>query len=202
MQARESGWVIAVDGGLLALQKARIRPDLYVGDLDSLGGRLLPRNLDAVFLPTSKDCSDLAAALAIAQGLGARSIRAWGVLGGSHGHHWAAVHDLAEAAATPGMRSVEAHSADGVQAALIAGRKSVKLPLGRSPGGHRVSLLAVGGKARGVRTRGLEYALSGESLGGGSRGLSNRPLADAFSVSVRSGTLLVMVEPLRREGGR
>ncbi len=194
-QARESNWVIAVDGGIRALRKVGIRPDLFVGDLDSLGGSMLPRSLDAVFLPTSKDCSDLAAALAIGQGIGATAIRAWGVLGGSHGHHWAALHDLAEAASVRGMRSVEAFSAGGVHAVLLSGKKSLTLDLPSRSADLRVSLLAVGGVAKGVRTRGLKYRLSGESLGGGSRGLSNRPDASTISVSVSSGTLLVMVEP-------
>jgi thiamine pyrophosphokinase len=58
--------------------------------------------------------------------------------------------------------------------------------------GELVSLLPVSGEAQGVSTRGLRWALDGDSLAlGDTRGVSNEPVADQVRVSLESGVLLV-----------
>ena len=42
---REGDFVIAADGGLRALEGMSIRPDLLIGDLDSLGAYPLPEGV-------------------------------------------------------------------------------------------------------------------------------------------------------------
>jgi thiamine pyrophosphokinase len=60
--------------------------------------------------------------------------------------------------------------------------------------GASISLLAVGGKVRGVETRGLRWNLNGEDLDAGStRGVSNEFKEETASISVEAGTLLVVV---------
>jgi thiamine pyrophosphokinase len=59
--------------------------------------------------------------------------------------------------------------------------------------GTDITLLAVNGPAEGVRTAGLEFPLHDETLQPwSSRGLSNRTMAGAFSVSIEKGSLLVI----------
>lgn len=191
-QARKAAFVIAVDGGYLLLKKAGIKPDLYVGDLDSLEGMKLPEALPAVFLPRDKDCSDLQAASAIAAGLGATCFWVWGVWGGRLDHHWAALHDLGELARDPETLEVQVF-APHVEAHWVRPGRALTLKMSAAERKRQmISLFAMGGSAKGVRTRGLEYALQGEELGSGSRGLSNRAIASRISISVKSGMLLLM----------
>ena len=190
-QARQSTWIIAVDGGYRWLKKVGIKPHLYVGDLDSLEGLRLPETLPAVFLPHEKDCSDLQAALAIASGLGANRFWVWGVWGGRLDHHWAALHDLGELAGEGSTHEVRAF-APRVQAHWVGPGRALTLRLSAAERkGSVISLFALHGSARGVRTQGLHYALKCETLGSGSRGLSNRAIASRISVSVKSGVVLM-----------
>jgi len=190
-QARQATWIVAVDGGYRWLKKAGVKPHLYVGDLDSLEGVRLPESLPAIFLPHKKDCSDLQAALAIAAGLGANRFWAWGVWGGRLDHHWAALQDLGELARDRSTHQVRAF-APRVQAHWVSPGRALTLHLSAAERkGSVISLFAVGGSARGVLTQGLEYALKSETLGSGSRGLSNRAIASKISVSVKSGVVLM-----------
>ena len=59
--------------------------------------------------------------------------------------------------------------------------------------GELVSLLAVGGPAKGVTTEGLAYPLRGETLeAGSSRGISNVFATDSANVSLEEGVLLAI----------
>ena len=59
--------------------------------------------------------------------------------------------------------------------------------------GELVTLLAVGGTASGITTRGLLYALNGESLAPGtSRGVSNVVKSTPATVELEDGTLLAV----------
>ena len=62
-----------------------------------------------------------------------------------------------------------------------------------------ITLLPIGGDAGGIQTSGLRYPLQGEALAmGRSRGLSNVAMESRATVSVESGTLLVI--ETRQEG--
>ena len=60
--------------------------------------------------------------------------------------------------------------------------------------GDTLSLIPVGGEARGITTAKLEYPLDGESLPPGStRGISNVLLAETAQISLQSGLLLCVI---------
>jgi thiamine pyrophosphokinase len=81
--------------------------------------------------------------------------------------------------------------------ALLAGER---LELEGAPG-DLVTLLPVDGDGVGVRTAGLRYPLSGETLSlGRTRGLSNRVEQAPAWVSLEIGTLLV-VEATKETSG-
>lgn len=77
--AKEGYW-IAADGGYAVLQAAGIKPDLVLGDFDSLG--YVPRHPNLIRTPAEKDDTDTM--LAIRQGLdlGFRRFVLYGCLGG------------------------------------------------------------------------------------------------------------------------
>ena len=59
--------------------------------------------------------------------------------------------------------------------------------------GSVLSLVALGGTARGIRTEGLRYPLVDEDLEAGtSRGVSNEFVGDRARIELRAGTLLAI----------
>lgn len=184
--------VIAADSGATWLAQHGKRPDLLIGDMDSVDPALLERlAADGVTIerhPADKDASDAELAVERAIGAGADEVVILGALGGGR-----LDHELANLLllADPAWRGTDMRIVRGgtVARALHGGDQ---LPLtGRE--GALVTLLPIAGDATGVRTEGLEYALDGETLRiGRSRGLSNRVRRAPASVSLEGGTLLVI----------
>ena len=92
-----------------------------------------------------------------------------------------------------------AELAGGRRVSLVHDRTTARLLSGpgrlesAAPVGTRVSLLAVGGAADGVTTRGLRWALAGDRLeAGSSRGLANVVTESPAEVALDSGQLLVI----------
>lgn len=84
----EAPYVICADGGLDLARRCGIRPDLIVGDFDSLQGSF-PADVECVRLPVMKDDTDTMAAVKIALERGYESITLAGVLGGRLDHTFA-----------------------------------------------------------------------------------------------------------------
>jgi thiamine pyrophosphokinase len=187
--------VLAADGGAARCLAVGVRPDLVIGDLDSLPPEALA-HLAAIGVAVhqadaDKDESDLELCLAEAVGRGARAITILGALGVERPEHSIAnVLLLADPRLDGrdvtllghGARISRIGSADGPGRCDIEG----------DPADY-VSLFAVGGTVQGVRTDGLRFPLRDESLPvGPSRGLSNELLGHRASVTSRRGRLLVV----------
>lgn len=198
LDARDVAWLadadllIAADGGAASLVALGHRPDVVVGDLDSVDGELVERLAAAGTRverqPSDKDASDTELALQVLLDAGATSIVLLGATGGRRPDHALAnvllLSDPTLARAT--VRLVHGASV----ARVLRGRG--ELVLDAAPG-DVVSLLPMGGDAGGVTTTGLRWALAGATLHAGrSRGLSNEVLAAPASVQVERGVLLVV----------
>ncbi len=200
--------VIAADGGYARAMALGFVPDALVGDLDSLAPELAAAAGRAgtriVRHPAAKDESDTELALLEAAAAGAARVTLLGAIGGARFDHtlgnvWLLAHpmlagiDLALVGARTRVRLLTAPGPDGAPARL-------SIP---GPPGAIVTLLPFAGDALGVTTHGLEYPLRDEPLPTGrTRGLSNvRSSADA-RVSLRSGRLLVLEQPVPGRAGR
>lgn len=181
-------YVIAADGGsghLLALGR---RPDLLIGDLDSLPpameGWLEDGVLKVIRHPAAKDETDLELALlhAVATFPGSPIIICGGI-GGRLDQTLANILLLAHPAlAGQSVRFVEG----GETAWLITGVSHIS---GRV--GDTVSLIPLGGPARVASTIGLEWPLTDETLAfGPARGVSNQLIADEATIRLASGMVL------------
>lgn len=188
-------FVVAADGGALALERWRVLPHLVVGDMDSLGDagveRFARQGIAVAKFSPDKDESDLELAVAQAIAAGATEILLLGALGGERLDHEAANLLLL---ADPGY--------DGV--VLEARRGSLRIRPLRGPGsleltgpvGATVTLLPVNADAEGVTTEGLRYALRDETLRfGRARGLSNEVASLPATVTLRKGSVLVFERP-------
>ena len=184
--------VIAADSGWDCARSIDLVPAVLVGDLDSISASGLDeaRRLGVAIHehPVDKDHTDVEIAVDHAHALGAERITV--LLGGDRiDHLFAALHVLAD----PRRRSVRLDGFVGASRVtrVVPGLETVV----RTVVGATVSLLPVGGPARGVTTAGLRWALDGGVLmAHSSRGVSNVTDADTVTVSVSDGTLLV-VEP-------
>jgi thiamine pyrophosphokinase len=198
LEANDAGWlddadlVIAADGGAGSLDRLERRPDLLIGDLDSIDpalvGRLAASGTPIDRRPADKEASDTELAVDAALAAGATEVVILGAMGGERlDHELANLLLLADPAlARHGVRAVRGPT---TVRGLHAG---VRLELAGVVG-DLVTLLPVGGAASGVTTDGLRWPLEAATLAmGRSRGLSNEIVSTPASVRVDAGALLVV----------
>jgi thiamine pyrophosphokinase len=194
---RPDDLVLAADGGLRHCRGLGIAPHALVGDLDSLPevdlGALQASGVELVRHPARKDQTDLELALHLAVARGARQILVYGAFGARWDH---SVANLLLGAG-PALQGVQVIFHDGRQrAGAVRGECTIE---GRA--GDVVSLVPIGGDARGVTTTGLEYRLREGVLPFGSGlGVSNVMTGPQASVRVREGALLYFYHA-RVQGG-
>jgi thiamine pyrophosphokinase len=188
-------YVVAADGGALALEGWKLLPHLVVGDMDSLGDagveRFARQGVPVAKFSAEKNESDLELAVAHAIAVGATEIVLLGALGGERLDHETANLLLL---ADPGYNGVRLEARRGaLRIRAIRGDGSLSLA---GPVGELVTLLPVNGDAEGVTTDGLRYPLTAETLRfGRARGLSNEVASLPAKITVRKGSLLVFETP-------
>lgn len=200
--AARSDVVIAADGGAARLDRAGRRPDLVVGDLDSLAPEkkqeLESQGVAFEVHPNEKEETDAELALDAAVKRGADEILVVGAFGGSRLDHMA------------GNLMLLAHrDFAAIDLALVTETVTFRALLG--PGileldgapGDWVTLEPVSEIARAVTTDGLRYPLHHEDLARGStRGVSNELTGRRGSVELADGLLLVAVTTRRSVASR
>jgi thiamine pyrophosphokinase len=185
-------YVIAADSGLAIANGLGLTVDHVVGDMDSVApaalaaaesrGATVERHL------ADKDATDLELAFLAAQRHGASRVVLVGGAGGRLDHFLANVALLS--AARFAELAIDAHLGGAVVRVARGGDGSVAI---EGTTGELVSLLPVGGDARGVTTRELRYPLHHEDLPlGTSRGVSNVIGGEHASVALDHGMLLVV----------
>ena len=184
---RPGDYLVAADGGARHLASLGLRPDLLVGDLDSLTAQEVAgwgkQGVEILRFPPEKDETDLELALQITISRGYSDLTLLAALGGRIDQTLANIFLLG----LPGLEKALVRLDDGRdELFLIHTRAEV-----HGKAGEIVSLLPLGGPAHGVTTRGLRYPLREESLfPERTRGISNELLADQAEVSLREGVLL------------
>ena len=179
--------LIAADGGLRHLRALDRKPDLLIGDLDSVsqpdvewlaGGAAEIRKF-----PAEKDFTDLELALRAARERGAESILLAAALGGRLDQTLANIALLR----LPELSGMEVSLDDGLtEVRLITATLTI-----HGSAGDIVSLIPLGSVVDGVRTHALQYPLKAETLSPGeTRGISNIMLSDRAAVEIERGELL------------
>lgn len=184
--------LIAADGGARHCLALGLRPQLVVGDLDSLpdAERATLAEAGAVFERhrPEKDETDLELALAAAVGRGADDILVVGALGGRLDMTLANLLLLAH----PMLMGRRVELRQGGQRAWL-----IRPPGGEVRGapGDTVSLLPLSA-ARGLTTTGLQYPLRAEALPlGPARGVSNVLTAERAAIDLADGLLVIVHTP-------
>lgn len=178
--------VVAADSGYDAALALGFPVDVLVGDMDSIQTVDIPDHVVVERHPVDKEATDLELALEfVSRDAPARVV----VVGGSGGR---LDHELAVAALLCSDRWADIDEIDWRSDrgwAYVVRRRRI---LHGDPG-VIVTILAVGGDASGVSTRGLKWNLERETLTPGStRGVSNVMTAPVTDIRVESGALLVI----------
>ena len=195
--AAQSDVVIAADGGATHLERVGRRPDLVVGDLDSLSpeakSRLESHGVAFQIHPDEKDETDAELALQAAVTRGADEILVVGAFGGNRLDHLV------------GNLMLLAH-ADfaAIDVAIVTEQATFRTLLGpgilelEGAAGDWVTLVPLSELAQAVTTDGLRYRLHRDNLVRGStRGVSNELTGRRGSVELGAGLLLVTVTTRR-----
>jgi len=189
---REEDLIVGADGGAARALAHGLAPDVIIGDMDSFTGP--QKDLPAVHRariiqhPRAKDETDLELALAYAAEQDVEEIVVLGALGGSRLDHMLSNVLLLAMPSLRGRRVLIVHG--GQEAMLL--RSGEAVTLAGSPG-DLVSLLPLGGDARGVTTAGLAWPLARDTLRfGQSRGVSNEMSSTEARVELEEGYLWVV----------
>ena len=200
--AQGSDVVIAADGGAVRLDRAGRRPDLVVGDLDSLPAaakkELESQGVAFEIHPHEKAETDAELALDAAIKRGADEIVVVGAFGGGRLDHLV------------GNLMLVAHEDfAAIDVALVTETATFRSILG--PGtlelegapGDWVTLTPLSETVSGVMTDGLRYRLRHEALARGStRGVSNELTASRGNIEIGEGLLLVVTTTRRSVASR
>ena len=190
--------VIAANGGSQNARSVGIRPNVIVGDLDSLSAaariELALDGAEMIQYPEAKDETDLELALLEAVARGADEIVVLTALGGRTDQMLANILLLA----LPALEGIRACIADGVELVSLV-RDQVEF-VGRV--GDVLSLIPLGRDCHDIWTQGLQYPLAGDTLWlAKARGISNVFTQDRANVRLGHGTLLAIhrsQEPVSR----
>jgi len=195
--AARSDVVIAADGGAARLERAGRRPDLVVGDLDSLPPEkkqdLERQGVAFEVHPDDKDMTDAELALQAAIRRGVDEIQIVGAFGGSRLDHLMG-----------NLLLLASEDFAAIDVAIVTEQATFRalfgpgiLELDGAPGDW-VTLSPLSEVAKAVTTDGLRYGLHREDLVRGStRGVSNELTGRRGSVELSTGLLLVAVTTRR-----
>jgi thiamine pyrophosphokinase len=181
-------YVVAADQGAATTLAFGLQPDVVIGDLDSIDAATLAElrrlGVPIEVHPSDKDATDGQLAVDRALKINPAQLLLLGFLGGPRLDQTLANVLLLVDLQTPAVLMDERNECVLVRpAAPYAWRPEPE---------EVVSLVPLNGDAQGVRTVGLRWPLTAETLRlGDTRGVSNEPVATTASVSVASGLLLV-----------
>lgn len=177
-------YILAADAGYLACRRLGLIPHEILGDFDS--APLPDTDIPVITHPVEKDDTDTMLAVKHALGLGYTEFVILGGLGGRLDHTLANIQTLHYIARAGGRGTLY-----GGGTTLTTVRNG-SLTLPRRPG--IVSVFAMDGPCYGVTERGLHYPLEEATVTGSFPiGVSNYFAQDSATISVREGTLLVML---------
>ncbi|MGI6240222.1 MAG: thiamine diphosphokinase [Christensenellales bacterium] len=184
IDAQPGDIIIAADAGYLELARRGIRPDLVVGDFDSLGDP--PADVEILRYPPMKDDTDMLIAVRAGLARGFARFLLYGALGGRIDHTLANLQTLLFIAE------------QGARGALVGADESVAAVRNGEiafPAHARgtISVFCMGEAAKGVTLEGLLFPLENHTLNPSYPiGVSNAFTDAPARVRVREGALLVV----------
>lgn len=180
----DSAYVICADKGLALAEALGVKPDLILGDFDSL--KFKPEGDNVLTYPAEKDDTDLMLAVEIALEKGFVDFRIYGACGGRLDHMMGNIECLALLLKNGTIGEI---TGDNEHILLLApGEHSVK-----RCDGFSMSLFSYSEKVSGLSISGTKYTTDKITLTKASTlGVSNEITEDYARISFESGTLMVI----------
>lgn len=176
--------VIAADGGYKYLQQAGIKPDIVIGDFDSLGKA--PEGEKIIRLKPEKDVTDTYAAVSEGIKCGYSRFNIYGASGGRIEHTLANIQLIASLA----EKNMQASIFDG--STVITAITAKTLRFDSAYNGY-ISIFAHSDKCTGVCLRGLKYPLENAELSNlFPLGVSNEFLGVESEIVIGNGTAIIV----------
>jgi len=182
-------YTICADGGTRHALALGLKPNLVIGDMDSIDNgqwqKLKDAGVPIELFPRDKNETDLELALDHAIELEPKVILIIGALGGRLDQTFGNTALLSDAR----LSAVDVRLDDGVEEIFFC--RTQEEVRGRS--GDVVSLIPWGNPVHGVQTQGLKWQLHSETLfPEKTRGISNEMSGEVASIKIESGLLLVI----------
>lgn len=188
-------YIIAVDAGMKYCKQAGLRPDLYIGDFDSLPDsfqdevnkieRDFPQKV--VRLNPEKDDTDMLAAFKEGIKKGFKEFVVYAATGGRLDHTLANLQCLLY---------LKRHGAEGMlidaqSRVFVIENETIMLP---SWSKGIISVFSLGNQAQGVSLDGLKYPLSDATITNDFPvGISNEFIGQDVKITVKNGALAIMI---------
>jgi thiamine pyrophosphokinase len=185
----ENCLIICCDGGVRHFQYLGIKPDVIIGDMDSIDHASLAsystQGIKIIKYPAKKDFTDTELALDYALDLKPEAIFIWGALGGRIDHTLANVFLLCKGQ----EKGIRTYLIDEYGEAFVLDKETSFI----NETGKTVSLIALSPEVTGINLVGFLYPLKeGTLVMGNSRGISNIITDVRAGISVRQGKLLII----------
>jgi thiamine pyrophosphokinase len=178
-------FILCADGGYDHAEAAGIKPDMLIGDLDSI---TVPNDpaIQTLIFPSEKDDTDTGICLQTALDKGFRDILIIGGLGGRLDHTMSNIQLITGKCHLADCISIR----DKSNSCTVITNGSITLPCIKN---QYVSIFSMSEKSTGVTTSGLKYPLTDAVMVYGSTlGTSNEIIDDQATISVKDGRLLVI----------
>lgn len=176
--------VIAADGGYKYLQQAGIKPDIVIGDFDSLGKA--PEGEKIIRLKPEKDVTDTYAAVSEGIKCGYSRFNIYGASGGRIEHTLANIQLIASLA----EKNMQASIFDGSTVITAVTAKTLRFD---SAYNGYISIFAHSDKCTGVCLRGIKYPLENAELSNlFPLGVSNEFLGVESEIVIGNGTAIIV----------
>lgn len=180
--------IIAADAGYKYLKKVNMKPDIVIGDFDSLGDA--PQGENIIKLNPIKDVTDMDAAVNAGIDKGFSEFHIYGACGGRIDHTMANIQLLASLA----QRKIKAFVHDGET--VITALCCDSLKFDKSYKGY-ISVFSHSDKCLGVCLKGLKYPLENAELKNTfPLGVSNEFLGKESEIIIGQGTAIVVYSVL------
>lgn len=191
-QNHKFDFIIGIDGGARFLYRENIKPDLIVGDFDSLDAQILScyqeMGIEMLRFNPEKDETDTQLALSVAMERGCQEIELLGATGTRLDHVIANIQILAQAA----RRGVMAWIIDAHNRIHLA-KKNETIYKSEQFGSY-VSFFPLTTMVEGLTLKGFAYPLKDAVIGSDvSLTVSNEIMEEIATVSYKDG-LLIMIE--------
>ena len=179
-------YIICADGGYIIAQSEKINPDILIGDFDSMPENM-QINCETVKLPKEKDDTDTLVCLKYGIEKGFNDFVIIGSIGGRLDHTLANIQTLAYAC----DNSKNAYMCD--ESCYIKLIKNDSLKINNTKDKY-ISLFSYSQECKGVNIHGVKYVLNDATLTNNfPLGVSNESVEDEVNISVKIGSLLIIV---------